>query len=59
MKIKERTKEIEEKIRKEYKKLEKEEEGTSIEEMEKAVSDYYQNNGTLMEDFYDFIQRNC
>ena len=56
MKIKERTKEIEEKIKKEYKKLGKEEEGTSIEEMEKAVSDYYQNNGTLI---YDFIQRNC
>ncbi|CUP78681.1 hypothetical protein BH721_01915 [Clostridium baratii] len=59
MKIKERTKEIEDKIKKEYKKLGKEEEGTSIEEMERAVSDYYQNKGTLMEDFYDFIQRNC
>lgn len=59
MTIKQRTKEIEEKIKREYKKLGKEEEGTSIEEMEKAVSDYYQSNGTLMEDFYDFIQRNC
>ncbi|MEG1002013.1 hypothetical protein [Clostridium sp.] len=59
MSIKERTKEIENKIRNEYKKLGNEEEGTSIEEMEKAVSDYYINNGTLKEDFYDFIQRNC
>ncbi len=59
MSLRARTKQLEEKLRKEYRKLGKEDGEASIEEMESAVSDYYKGEGNVIEDLYDFLERNC
>lgn len=59
MSLRARTKQLEEKLRKEYKKLGKEDREASIEEMETAVSDYYRSEGNVIDDLYDFLERNC
>lgn len=59
MSLRARTKQLEEKLRKEYRKLGKEDGEASIGEMEDAVTDYYKGEGNAIEDLYDFLERNC